>query len=595
MRQRNPTGPDAATRDTGAWRALVRSAVSATSLLSLPTFRSPNARRCVALALAAGFTLPALANEPPAATTPSRTVLVLDASGSMWGQIEGRSKIAIARDVIGELLEGWRSEDALGLTAYGHRRRGDCADIEQLVPLATDNGRQMLDAVATITPKGKTPIGASVTRAAEELEYRSAPATVVLVSDGRETCDADPCEIAAALARDGLDFTAHVIGFDVTEDEHAGLACIASETGGIFVAARDAGELREAVQRALQTATKTQTPGLWLGAALAAERDLVRDDVTWRIVRVAPDGRDGVLVHEGSSPTLFLTPGTATYRAIAEFQGVQGFAQFDYEAGTSARHVIGLGASRLQVSAGRGPYDAAPTSPVRFEVTDVRGSRERVAVSDRPRDTFVLPAGRYRVTVEHEGTTQVREVELRAGQEMRERFRFGSGRLALRAVLAPGSPPIEQPLHWEIRRAPQDGRVEREPVASRDKATLLLSLDAGRYQVTVQFGDTEVRELVDLSPGALSTHTIPLHAGTARVFASLPPPGGPIQDDVAWRVYALGEGASGRPIAERTSAGHNFVLPVGTYRVDGELGDRSGSQVVEVEPGGATALGVVLH
>jgi len=63
----------------------------------------------------------------------SNAMLVLDGSGSMWGQIEGHSKIVIARDVIDELLQDLSDDVHLGLAAYGHRRKGDCGDVEVLV------------------------------------------------------------------------------------------------------------------------------------------------------------------------------------------------------------------------------------------------------------------------------------------------------------------------------------------------------------------------------------------------------------------------------------------------------------------------------
>ena len=63
-----------------------------------------------------------------------KTMLVLDASGSMWGQINGKPKIAIAREAVAEMLDGWNGGD-LGLMAYGHRRKGDCGDSEVLQAL----------------------------------------------------------------------------------------------------------------------------------------------------------------------------------------------------------------------------------------------------------------------------------------------------------------------------------------------------------------------------------------------------------------------------------------------------------------------------
>lgn len=53
------------------------------------------------------------------ATTASaeNVVLVLDASGSMWGQIEGKTKIEIARAAVGDLVGNWKADDTLGLVA----------------------------------------------------------------------------------------------------------------------------------------------------------------------------------------------------------------------------------------------------------------------------------------------------------------------------------------------------------------------------------------------------------------------------------------------------------------------------------------------
>ena len=128
-----------------------------------------------------------------------KTILVLDASGSMWGQIEGEAKITIAQRVVAQLLGELPPDQSLGLTAYGHRRKGDCGDIETMVPPATGTAAAILGAVNAIKPKGKTPLSAAVLAAAEELKYEEDAATVILVSDGRETCDFDPCEVGHKL------------------------------------------------------------------------------------------------------------------------------------------------------------------------------------------------------------------------------------------------------------------------------------------------------------------------------------------------------------------------------------------------------------
>ncbi|QWV09052.1 VWA domain-containing protein [Ruegeria pomeroyi] len=146
-------------------------------------------------------------------------ILVLDGSGSMWGQIEGKAKIEIAREVVTGLLADLPQDQPLGLTVYGHRRKGDCTDIETLVAPAPGNRAAIASAVAGLKPKGKTPMLEAVRQAAEALRYTEEKATVILVSDGVETCDADPCATAAALEAAGVDFTAHVVGFDIDDPQ----------------------------------------------------------------------------------------------------------------------------------------------------------------------------------------------------------------------------------------------------------------------------------------------------------------------------------------------------------------------------------------
>ncbi len=175
-------------------------------------------------------------------------MVVFDGSNSMWGQIDGVAKIEIARDAMERLLGDWATQTNVGLMAYGHRTRGDCSDIETIIAPGPFNREGYLSQVRGITPTGKTPLTTAVEMAAEQLSYRDRPATVVLISDGIESCNRDPCALAEALERGGVNFTAHVVGFGLaTEQERASLACIAENTGGEFIAASDANELEEAL------------------------------------------------------------------------------------------------------------------------------------------------------------------------------------------------------------------------------------------------------------------------------------------------------------------------------------------------------------
>lgn len=210
--------------------------------------------RLAAVALCALMLAPVCAFAESGKAEAPRTIIVMDGSGSMWGQIDGRAKLEIARDTVARVLATMPPAQELGLIAYGHRRKGDCGDIELVVPPAAGTADQIAQRVNTMRFLGKTPLSAAVRQAADALRYGEEAATVVLVTDGLETCDADPCALGRELEEGGLDFTAHVIGFGLTQDEGAQVACLAQATGGRYIEARNADDLATALSQTVSAA-----------------------------------------------------------------------------------------------------------------------------------------------------------------------------------------------------------------------------------------------------------------------------------------------------------------------------------------------------
>lgn len=200
-----------------------------------------------------------------------RSIIVMDGSGSMWGQIDGRTKLEIARETVAQVLQGIPAPQEIGLMAYGHRRKGDCGDIELMVAPAAGTGPDIAARVNTMKFLGKTPLSDAVRKAAEALRYGEEAATVILVTDGLETCAADPCALGRELEAGGLDFTAHVIGFGLTQQEGAQVACLAQETGGRYFEARDAASLAEALTQTMTDAPETAPTALPTTALTAPE------------------------------------------------------------------------------------------------------------------------------------------------------------------------------------------------------------------------------------------------------------------------------------------------------------------------------------
>ena len=191
------------------------------------------------------WSLAALTPAKAAATDPG-ILLILDCSGSMWGRVEGKAKISLAKEVTRELIKGIPAKVQLGLMVYGHRRKGDCKDIEIIGKPGADRGG--LDAaVQRLSARGKTPIADSLLKAGELLGSREGDTTLVLVSDGLETCGGDPCRVAGELKKKGLKLAIHVVGFDVGSKEAAQLKCIARAGGGQYFQADNLAQLKAAL------------------------------------------------------------------------------------------------------------------------------------------------------------------------------------------------------------------------------------------------------------------------------------------------------------------------------------------------------------
>ncbi len=216
-------------------------------------------RRFLAACLATGVGA-ALPAAPAQAQSGEQTMIVLDASGSMWGQIDGKTKIEIARDALGEVLAGIDPDLSLGMITYGHRRKGDCADIEVMVEAGPGTGGDIARIANGLKPRGKTPLTDAVRLAAERLRFTEERATVVLITDGIETCDADPCALGRELESLGVDFTAHVVGFGLTDEEGRQVACLAENTGGLYIQAGNAATLGEALAQTVAAPTPTPAP-----------------------------------------------------------------------------------------------------------------------------------------------------------------------------------------------------------------------------------------------------------------------------------------------------------------------------------------------
>ncbi|MCK5895805.1 MAG: VWA domain-containing protein [Cocleimonas sp.] len=177
------------------------------------------------------------------------SLIVFDASGSMWAKLkDGRTKIEVAREVISEYLKERDHSTPLGLIAYGHHRKGDCSDIEVIAPVGKQDASRLSKKLNAISPKGKTPLTDSLALAVKQIPKTAEEADIILITDGLETCDKDPCALAKKIAEEGIQIRAHVVGFGLTEKEVNVLSCIPKLTGGHLLRPQSGDELVTALK-----------------------------------------------------------------------------------------------------------------------------------------------------------------------------------------------------------------------------------------------------------------------------------------------------------------------------------------------------------
>jgi hypothetical protein len=237
-------------------------------------------------ALAAVLVALAVLPAPAAcAAEPTSVHLVIDASGSMAGQVDGRSKIEIAKDVLVGLVGDLPADTHVGVSAYGHRRTNDCGDIEVLVPVGQRDTARIETGVRALRPVGMTPMAGALEAAGQALAGRPGRQVVVLVSDGLETCKGDPCAVARRLRAAGTQVQVNVIGFDVKADERRQLECIAEGGGGRYYNAANAREFQVAAAEVRQQVAQAPAPAAKPAGGFRDDFEGTRLGPGWRILK----------------------------------------------------------------------------------------------------------------------------------------------------------------------------------------------------------------------------------------------------------------------------------------------------------------------
>lgn len=194
----------------------------------------------VGLALVAFFmmgSMQAMAAGPVA--MPTNVLFIIDSSGSMWERVDELSKTELAKKTMTDVLNSLPADSRIGLMSYGHRRKADCGDIELISPIGSETPAAIAKKVNTLKPRGITPIADALKQSAAVFAGVSGPKMIVLITDGGEECNGDPCAAARDLANNGLLVKVNVVGFHLEQKKRSEVECIAKEGKGRYFDVQD--------------------------------------------------------------------------------------------------------------------------------------------------------------------------------------------------------------------------------------------------------------------------------------------------------------------------------------------------------------------
>lgn len=162
----------------------------------------------------------------------SRILFIFDASQSMYGSWESDKKINIARKYLIQIIDSLENTNnvQLALRVYGHQSPvppQDCSDTKLEIPFSENNAGAIRQKLRYLVPKGTTPIAYSLESAANDFpECENCRNIIILITDGIEACDGDPCQASLNLQKKGIVLKPFVIGIGLDPNFEESFECV---------------------------------------------------------------------------------------------------------------------------------------------------------------------------------------------------------------------------------------------------------------------------------------------------------------------------------------------------------------------------------
>lgn len=182
----------------------------------------------------------------------TRILFLLDGSGSMLAKWENTNRITVAKKLLSDFVDSLRSDEnlELGLRVYGHqydRRLKRCDDTKLEASFSQSSHDRIISVLKNLGPKGTTPIAYALEQAANDFPSKDdARNIIIIITDGIESCDGDPCAVSLALQRKRIFLKPFIIGIGMDAAFEEQFGCM-----GSFYDAANISEFRKALDKAL--------------------------------------------------------------------------------------------------------------------------------------------------------------------------------------------------------------------------------------------------------------------------------------------------------------------------------------------------------
>jgi hypothetical protein len=545
-------------------------------------------------------------------------MIVRDASRSMWAKIGVTSKVGLVRISLGQALGDYQDKVAFGLVAFGHRPASACGDNQVLAKSGELTPKTQSTLLFGFKPQSNKPIAASLTAAAEAAQSKTGALDIVLITDGSDSCKADICTTAQALKQTSPGLRIHVLAFAAkTSDDAKSLDCIAEASGGQFIAATNAEELKRGLASLLDTVghppPAPAPPAAPVGAVADVPPKAQSGDAQVGPPQAVPPAPGQVQPEPTASGPPSTEPAPAKPTAAATSQSEMQKSEAPPQTEVTKSAAPAPGQTEIAAQAPHpAPLEPAMPVPVTFKalLTEVGpkvesgliwrvfasaagadGKHKLVSTHREAMPTAALLPGDYLVNAAFGLSNLTKKIKVQSGRSLEETFVLNTGALRLEGVLANGEPLPAEIVHFDILSDEEDQFGNRHTILGDAKPGAVIRLNAGAYHILSRYGDANatVRADVTIEPGKLTDATLK-HVASKVTFKLVQGLGGEAQADTQWSILTK----TGDVVKENVGALPTCILAPGAYAVVARHADASYTRTFDVGASEAKQIEVVM-